>query len=148
MSKAGNPTEELLCEIYRNTKMGTETVNSVIPKTSDKFLLKDLTSELETYSAYSEQASQMMRDRNIEPKDLSLGKKIGAKTGIAINTLTDSSTSHIAEMVMKGSHMGADELESSIARFSKEGSDTEVVNFGNRVVGYERAEAEKMRGYL
>lgn len=147
-TKKPDPTEELLCEIYRNVQMGTESVADVIPKIDDKRLLTDATSEIECYGRYTSEAAGMMNDRGIRPQQLATHKKLGAKMGIAMNTLVDSTSSHIAEMLIQGNHMGADQLEEQVIKCEKAGCDSDVCSFGRRVVAYERSEAERLQSYL
>ncbi|MCQ2423595.1 MAG: hypothetical protein MJ088_01685 [Clostridia bacterium] len=147
-TKKPDPTEELLCEIYRNVQMGTESVADVIPKIEDKRLLTDATSEIECYGRYTSEAAGMMNDRGIRPQQLAAHKKLSAKMGIAMNTLVDSSSGHIAEMLIEGNHMGADQLDGEICKCEKAGCDSEVSSFARRVVAYERSEAERLKSYL
>jgi len=143
-----HPTDELLAEVYRNVKMGSESVSDIIPKIEDRHFLTDMTSELETYGKYAREAEEQMSRRSVKPKELQLHKKLGAKMGIAMNTLADSSTSHLAEMVIKGNHMGADQLAETIAHCESAGCDSAAASLAKQVVSYERAEAEKLRRYL
>ena len=40
-------TVELLSEMHRNVTMGSESLSSVVPKIKDKFLLSNVTAQLE-----------------------------------------------------------------------------------------------------
>ena len=75
-TKKPDPTEELLCEIYRNVQMGTESVADVISKIDDKRLLTDATSEIECYGRYTSEAAGLMNDRGIRPQQLAHGKRM------------------------------------------------------------------------
>ena len=143
-----HPTDELLAEVYRNVKMGSESVSDIISKIEDRHFLTDMTSELETYGKYARETEEQMTRRAIKPKELQLHKKLGAKMGIAMNTMVDSSTAHLAEMVIKGNHMGADQLSETIARCENAGCDSAATTLAKQVVAYERSEAEKLRRYL
>ena len=143
-----HPTDELLAEVYRNVKMGSESVSDIIPKIEDRRFLSDMTAELETYGKYAKEAEEQMIMRSVKPKELQLHKKLGAKMGIAMNTMMDSSTSHLAEMVIKGNHMGADQLDEIITKCERAGCDGAAAGLAKKVVSYERAEAEKLRQYL
>ena len=143
-----HPTDELLAEVYRTVKMGSESVSDIIPKIEDRSFLTDMTAELEAYGKYAKKAEEQMIMRSVKPKELQLHKKLGAKMGIAMNTIVDSSTSHLAEMVIKGNHMGADQLAETITRCERAGCDSSSASLARQVVSYEREEAEKLRRYL
>ena len=74
-------------------------------------------------------------------------KRAMAKTGIAMNTLVNSSDRHIAEMIEKGTRMGVDDLEGQMVRLTKEGCDHEVTALCREIVAFERREADKMKDY-
>jgi len=141
------PAEELLSEIHRNLVMGSENLCCVVPHIKGKFMLKEVTSQLEQYAAYTRTANAMMRERAIHPKKSYPLKTAMVRGSIAINTLFDSSDSHIAEMISKGTRLGADQLERSIYQLRRQGCHPDVVDFGKSVVSFERTEAEHITQY-
>lgn len=140
-------TNELLGHMYRNVKMGNENLCDVLPKIKDKFLVTSVTSQMEHYSDYASRTAAELRKRAIQPQELSAMKKAMAKSGIAMNTLFDSSDRHIAEMIEKGTRMGVEDLEGQMVRLTKEGCDCEVTKLCKEIVAYERTEADKMKDF-
>ena len=51
-----------------------------------------------------------MKEIGLEPKDIGIIKKAFMFTSIKMNTLTDDSKGHIAELMIKGTVMGITEL--------------------------------------
>ena len=63
MTNTGNktmPAEELLSEIHRNLVMGSENLCSVVPRIRNRHLLKEVTSQLEQYAAYTRTTAAMI----------------------------------------------------------------------------------------
>ena len=140
-------TNELLGHMYRNVQMGNENLCDVLPKITDKFLVTSVTSQMEHYSGYASRTAAELRKRSIRPQELSAMKKAMAKSGIAMNTMFNSSDRHIAEMIEKGTRMGVEDLEGQMVRLTKEGCDREVTALCREIVAYERAEADKMKDF-
>lgn len=138
-------TNELLGHMYRNVQMGNENLCDVLPKITDKFLLQNVTAQMEHYADYTSRTAAALRKRAVYPKELSPMKKTMAKTGIAMNTVLDSSNGHIAEMIEKGTRMGADDLEGQLMRLTDEGCDPEIAKLCGEIIAFERKEADGMR---
>ncbi len=140
-------TGELLGHMYRNVQMGTESLCDVLPKITDKFLVSNVTSQLERYAGYTARTAAELRKRSIQPQELSMMKKTMAKAGIAMNTLVDSSDRHIAQMIEKGTRMGVDDLEGQMIRLNREGCDMDVTALCREIVAFEREEADKIKDF-
>lgn len=141
-----DPTKVLLEEMYKNVKMGCENIVGVIPKVNDKFMLSELTARLEQFSAYSEKISNMMHERGWTPEEPSIGVKLASKAGMAVNTMIDSTSSHIAEMYIKGSEMGIEKLEK--ASRAAEGCDRAAAGLCKQIIEDERRGNRKLEEFL
>lgn len=146
MEKA-NKTEELLCEVYRNVKMGSNSLCDVTPKITDKFLLRDVTGQINRYAEFTDECEKIMRAESVTPKKESPMKRLMAKGGIMMNTLVDSSNAHIAEMIIKGTDMGADQLEKIMHTCKKQGCSSEAVSLCENVLNFERSAVGQMKDY-
>ncbi|MBE6570106.1 MAG: hypothetical protein E7658_07830 [Ruminococcaceae bacterium] len=150
MTNTGNktmPAEELLSEIHRNLVMGSENLCSVVPRIRNRHLLKEVTSQLEQYAAYTRTTAAMMKERAIRPKKSYPWKTVMVRGNIALNTMFDKSDSHIAEMISRGTRLGADQLEKTVYRMRSRGCHPDIVAFGRNVVSFERREAEDITRY-
>ena len=151
MNPVGNKndaTVELLAEMHRNVTMGSENLASVIPMIRDKFLLTNVTSQIENYAAYTKETEKQLNKRAVKPKDPTMMKKIMSKSGIAVNTMFDSSDSHIAEMIEKGTRTGMEQLEDKQSELSKRGCDEDVYKLCSEIVEFERREINKIKDYI
>ena len=136
-------SQELLAEIHRNLTMGSENLTNVLPKVRDKFLTREITFQLEEYAAHTRQAVSLMSEYGVTPAKTSFMKSLMSKGGIALNTLIDSSDGHIAEMIRRGTNLGASQLAKTVDRLAYRGCDDHVVQFGRSVVDFERTGADR-----
>ena len=132
-----NPNETLLTEMYSNTKMALENINSVLPKVKSKFMVSELTAQMESYGNMAKRTSELMHQRSIEPKEPNVMAKTMAKFGINMNTLIDATDSHIADRMAKGCDMGADSLSEA---YTKHGihCDSQITDLCNEIIDFER----------
>ena len=55
--------EALIQEVYKNTKMGGDSIIDLIDRANDPKFRSEMTSELESYRHYSEEASRRLQER-------------------------------------------------------------------------------------
>lgn len=128
--------------------MGCDNLCSVTPKVKDRFMLRDVTSQLDKYAILSKKCGTMMRDMAIIPEEPSKRKKYMSRGAIMINAFFDSSDSHIAEMIVKGTETGADNLERKMNECKARGCSDEAVSFCEGVIAFERSATGKMMDYM
>ncbi len=145
--KENETTTELLSEIYRNVSMGSENLGNMIPKVSDKFLMRNITGQMEQYSAFAEQAGTMLKHRAVKPEPISAASKLMSRTGTVLDTLFDSSDRHIARMIAEGTRKGADSLEKTLCRLENMGAESDAVSLARSVVDFERTEENKIKDF-
>lgn len=137
-------SKELLSEVHRNLTMGSESLTNVLPKVQDKFLRREITFELENYAAHTRDTVALMQEYDVAPEKTSLMKTMMAKGGIALNTLFDSSDGHIADMIARGTDLGATQLSRTMDRCRH--STKPVVELARSVVDFEESCVERVRG--
>ena len=147
-NKKNSVTSELLSEMHRNVTMGSESLSSVVPKIKDKFMLSNVTSQLERYADFTSKTESLMEKRAIRAKQPSLMKKLMTRGGIMLGTAVDSSEAHIAEMIGRGTKLGAEQLEHKLCEFETKGADHDAVQLCKSIVDFERTESDKMKDYM
>lgn len=146
-NRAEPVTTELLSEMYRNVTMGSENLSAVVPKIRSKFLMSNVTYQLEKYADFTNRTENLLKKRAVNAEQPTMMKKLMSRSGIAMNTLFDSSDKHIAEMIVKGTKMGAEQLEHKLDDFRHKGSDAEAVGLCQEILDFEYREADKMLDY-
>lgn len=99
-------TLKILDEFNKAIKMGEDSYAIVIEKTEDEEFKKLLQEQSQRYENFLNYIHKEYENMNREPADTPIGQKIMGWTGIQMNTLKDSSSSHISEMLIEGAIMG------------------------------------------
>ena len=140
--------EELLNEVYKNTKMGGDSIIDLLDKVTDNSLRAEMTAEmtdeLSVYRRYAKEASEKLGERGLKPKELPMTAKMGAKMGMVMNTMLDTTTSHLAEMMINGATMGIINLEKKL----NDGGDGEAERLARDVLRYEKETVGRLGQYL
>ena len=97
-------------EIYKNVKMGADSIINLLPHVKNDTVRSLMTQQLDGYEKYAHRAATALEERGGTPKEENLLTRVSARIGMAFSTLVDSTTSHIAQMMIEGSNMGITEL--------------------------------------
>ncbi|MGN0550437.1 MAG: hypothetical protein ACI4I4_01165 [Acutalibacteraceae bacterium] len=101
-----NENIQLLNFIFQNSQMGIVSIKELLPIIKDEKFLQQLKKQIEEYNKINTSAKEILSRLGYEEKGLSSFEKIRTYLMIDIQTLTDKSSSHIAEMLIIGSTMG------------------------------------------
>ncbi len=148
MPETINKTGELAAAIYKNVTMGAEIIVTMMPKIKNDELKKDVTEQLASYEEYATKVKGLIEKAGEEPKEESMMSKFMAKMGVQMNTLTDSTTSHLAEMMIEGSTMNVNDLLRKIHEAEEHDGGSAEMNLARDVVSFEERNIEKLKEYL
>ena len=141
--------EELfLSEIYKNAKMGADAIINLLPHVKEDAVRSLMTQQLDGYEKYAARAARHLECRGVTPKEENIFTRLGARVGMALNTMMDSTTSHIAQMMVEGSNMGITEMTKLLNSFEAQGNAPEAVRLAREVVAFEEHNLEMMKRYL
>lgn len=102
--------------VYKNAHIAIQSISDVLPLCADKEFSRELKDEYDLYQNKVGEIASFMKERSLTPKDINFFKKAGMWMGIKMNALTDRSTSHLADMMIKGTVMGITELGQLLGR--------------------------------
>ena len=140
-------SEELLAEIYRNCQLALESISDVLPEVEDEKLREEITRQHEEYEKISAQAAMLAKDKALEVKEPNPMKKAMMWGSIKMNTLTDNSRSHIADMMIQGTVMGLTSLKTSYGE-RPENDDEEISALRRDLIALEEGFEERLKTYL
>lgn len=140
-------SEELLAEIYRNCQLALESISDVLPEVEDEKLREEITRQHEEYEKISAQAAMLAKDKVLEVKEPNPMKKAMMWGSIKMNTLTDNSRSHIADMMIQGTVMGLTSLKTSYGE-RPENDDEEISALMRDLIALEEGFEERLKTYL
>ena len=134
-------SEELLAEVYRNCQLALESISDILPE------IEDEPRQHEEYEKISARAAMLAKDKALEVKEPSVVKKAMMKGSVKMNTLTDNSRSHIADMMIRGTVMGLTSLKTSYGE-RPENDDEEISAVTRDLIALEESFEAKLKEYL
>lgn len=139
-------TFEILNDIYQNTKMGGESIETLLGMVEDGQMKRDLITQRQGYSSLNEKAMEQLMQKNQSPRPISMMTKMMTNSGVKMNTLIDKTPSHIAEMMIQGSTMGIIKATETIHK--AQSVDDQARSLAEEVVQFEQNNIERMKEYL
>lgn len=116
-------SEEVLSEIYRNAQLALQSISNILPQVEDEKTKAELSFQHEEYERLSAKAAMLAKDMGTELKDPNPFKKMMMWGSIKINSMTNNSPSHIADMMLQGTVMGISALRTSQGDLPCEGAE-------------------------
>lgn len=148
MENQSNATKMLLSELYKNMKMGADSIVNISSKVSEGELRDELARQLDTYESFAKKIGMLIYESGDEPQEENIMSKMASKVGMAMNTLTDSSQSHIAEMMIEGATMGITENTKLINKYQDKGVDTQALKLCRESVKFMEDSIEALKKFL
>jgi len=153
MQNTKTSVSDSAAQIYKNMKMGESSLLDLMPKVKNEQLRAEMVTHLEGYQAFADRAKEMLDAEHKEAKDASLFTKMSAKMGTAMNTMMDSTASHIAEMVIEGATMGITDQTRILHELertdeSEDPNHSAVLQLTRDILSFEEKQIEKMKKFL
>ena len=146
-NKAIKKTEEALAEIYRNAQLALVSISDILPAVEDETIKNELHSQHEEYERFSAKAAVLARDMGLELKEPNPMKKAMMWGSITMNTMTDNSRSHIAEMMVQGTVMGITALRATAGDVPTDGNQ-EIISLLHEMIHKEEQFEKTWKNYL
>ncbi|WMJ22953.1 hypothetical protein RBG61_13320 [Paludicola sp. MB14-C6] len=137
---------EFLTKIYQNAKMGEESIDPIINRTTNERLRQDLITQKQGYVSLGKKAKTEIMRSNEKPKDLSPMTKYATKSMVKINTMMNHTPTHIAKMMIQGSTMGIIDAQECLHKYSS--AQSCVKDLANEVLTFEQNNIERLKTYL
>ncbi|MBQ2715253.1 MAG: hypothetical protein IKK74_09470 [Clostridia bacterium] len=138
----------LLDDLYKNLKMGTTSTTDILGRVRDPDLRAEMTKTIDGFEGLASRVSKLMIEAGITPKEENMLTKAGAKIGMVMNTATDSTSEHLAEMMIQGLTMGVTELYRDIGEAEEVGISGEALSLAKDALAFEENAVEKFKTYL
>lgn len=139
---------ELLEEVYKNEKMGSDSILKVIPTASNEKFRAALTKQLTGYEEYAEKAKQMLANHGYKAKEENPMTKLWASIGVKMNAMMDSSDSHLAQMVVEGSTMGVTDTLKLLRENENSGVCEKSLRLLRDIISFEEKNVEIMKSFI
>lgn len=143
-----NNYKTLLDEMYKNVKMGADSIVNVMPSVEDKTLREELTAQLERYGEYAHKIEDILYSDGSSPKEEGMITKMSSKLGIKFNTMMDSTSTHISEMIIEGATMGVTNMTRLLREYENTSCPEKILSLARDIIEYEEATIETMKKFL
>lgn len=115
---------DLLEEVYKAGSMGKQAAELLLPKVQDPRMRTQLQRQRDNYEGMAGKARQMLGNAGHGAgKGTSPMQKAMLWGNVQMSTLTDSSTSHIAQMLVQGCSMGIVDVRKRLNELPQADSD-------------------------
>ncbi len=133
-------------EIQRNTEMAMKAIDTISDKVYDDRLAMQISRQSLKYSELHSEAVKQLSEGKAAPYRGSYLDNVMLKTGIQYNMLLNTSTSRIAEMMIKGSSNGIVEMEKVLNRNGNAGERPE--SLARQLISFEEKNIARLKQYL
>lgn len=141
-----NEEVSVLQESRRNTRMAIDAIDTVLNKVYDEDLAYDLNCQANKFRELDRKIQRTMRREGITPKEGSRVEKAMLWSSIQANTLLNTSTSHVADMMIQGNTRGITDLMKATHNNKIAGSYANEL--ANELMDFEEKNIQKLKSYL
>lgn len=141
-----NETVSLLKEIYQSAKTAMDAISVLIPKAHDSEFRQSLKTQLEEYHNVADDAAMQLHGFRELPDDVSVFSKLGMWSAVQMNTITNSNTDHMAEIMINGSTMGIIDMTKALK--NNDDVDVYATDLAQRLIKTEQNNIELMKRFL
>lgn len=142
----GKDDVELLGAVYGTVTMGAGATEHLLSVVKDPKLRDEFTQQLGHYRALEAAALGRLHRLHETPEDYGVMTKLMSRAGIKLNTALDASSSHLAEMAIRGANMGITELEG--AKNSCPGASDAAKKLCEATIEFEQQCEDTLKKYL
>ncbi|MBR2387679.1 MAG: hypothetical protein IKB02_02815 [Clostridia bacterium] len=143
-----NETADFLDRMYKNVKMGSESIITLMPKVKDDGLRSEMTAELSKLDGYTAKICDLLGKEGRAPKEENIVTRLSSKMGINMNTMLDSTSSHIAEMMMEGYTMGITDMTKDIREAERSKASEASLKLAREIVSFHEDSFSQMKKFL
>lgn len=133
-------------EIQKSTDMAMKAIDTIVDKVYDDALAVQITRQSLKYSELHNEASRQLLDGNAQSYQSSALSDALLRTGIHYNTMLNTSTGHIAELMIKNSTNGILEMEKVLKHHEEAGE--KPLALAKQLIEVEEKNVQRLKQYL
>jgi hypothetical protein len=140
------PDASVLNSIYRGARIGSESVENILPKTEHPGFRDDLRTQENEYESICKEAANRLMEMGNMPDPIGNSKKVYMRAAVNMSTMTNCDTSHLAEIMIKGSTMGITNMTKILNGYQN--PNPEVAGLAQKLITTEQQNIERLKVYL
>lgn len=133
-------------EVQKNTENAMKAIDAISDKIFDEKLAEQVSRQALKYSELHNKAVENLLESKAEPYHASYLSDLKLKGGVQYNTLLNTSTSHIAELMIKGSSNGIVEMSKALNHNEEAGGSSAAL--AKQLIDFEEKNIETLKKYL
>ena len=139
---------EMLENLYKNVKMGSDSIIKLMDKVTGEDFKAALTKQIDGYEKIAERVRKHLSGMGVSAKEENPMIKLWSSVGMAMNTMMDSSDSHIAKLIAEGSTMGITDGIKLLRDYENTSVSEEALGFAREVIKFEEHNLEVAKGFI
>lgn len=132
--------------VQKNAEMGMKAIDIISDKVHDAELSRQLARQSLKYSELRGRAMEKILSEKAEPYRGTYMQDMMLMTAIHSNTILNTSTSHIAEMVIQGSNRGITDMCKTLNHNRM--AEKTTVELAKELMDFEEKSIERLKSYL
>lgn len=137
---------ELLREIQRNTQMGLQALEMISSKAYDDRFSLQLTRESMKYSELHDRARAQLLAGRQRPDPENKVNRMMLSAAVTANTMFNTTTSHLAQLMIRGSNMGLTSLWKAMNHTPEAGE--KACDLAKELINFEENNIKELKKYL
>ncbi len=133
-------------EIQKNTDTAMKAIGTIADKIDDQALSMQASRQSLKYAELHNEASRHLLDAGAQGYQSSALSDALLRTGIHYNTMLNTSTGHLAELMIRNSTNGILEMEKALKHNERAGE--KPVGLAKQLIAFEEKNVERLKQYL
>lgn len=138
----------MLESLYKNVKMGSDSIIKLMDKVSGQDFKAALTKQIDGYEKIAERLRKHLCSMGYQAKEENIMVKLWSSVGMAMETLTDSTDSHLAQLVAEGSSMGITDSIKLLRDYENTSVSEEALAFAREIIKFEEHNLEVAKSFI
>lgn len=136
----------VLNEAYRESRTGQESINTILSKIYDEDLALDLNRQAVQFMAFEDKIVEKLREESRRPQEGGPVEKAKMWTSLQANTILNTSTEHMADMMIQGNARAITDMMRTVKR--NKGAKKEYCELAEELMDFEEKNIAKLKSYL
>ena len=137
---------EILKEINKNTKMGMDSLSTILKKVADNKFKNLLNNQHDEYQNIYDRTQELLVQNHIDMEDTPTVQKAMSWMGIQLNTANNTSNSKLSELLIQGNDMGV--IKGTKLLNNHSFVDSEIKNILSDFVRLQEKNIDDLKKYL
>lgn len=144
-----NENAEILEYIYKNAKMGTDSLTTLLNAihNKDNKMKPIIEDQLKEYEKFVKESQKVLKKYKVDLKEYNPMAKMSSWMGINMEMLKDNSDARVASMLIQGLTMGTIEMSKKIEDYEKK-VEKDVLNLAKDFLKFQENSIEKTKPFL